>query len=241
MSENEKVEAPANSSVPKKGLKDIWNELTSKTQLWFKIAAAAVAVIVVFAIGFTSGYEKAKDDVRTALEQAFAGVDSASTPAATQEPVKKDAKAELGTRNNPAPMGTTVIFSDKSGDLWEVTLSDPVLNANDVIANENMFNDAAPEGLQYAMVMVTAKYVGKETGTPAWDLNISFVSAAGTTHTSGDFSVVPPTSLNDVNELYPDAAGSGNVVIAVPTADIESGNWVVTAGYGNDKYFYKAQ
>lgn len=231
----------AEATAPKKTLKELWSELLPKTQFRLKIAAAAIVAIVVFAIGFTAGYEKAKDDVRTAIADVFSGGDTESSPVATEEPVKKDALAEVGTRKNPAPMGTTVVFSDNSGDVWEVTLSDPILNAADIVANENMFNDPAPEGFQYAMVGVTAKYVGKETGTPAWDLNISFVSAAGTTHEIGDVSAVIPSSLNDVNELYPDAVGVGNIVIAVPSADVESGNWTISAGYGNKKYFYKAQ
>lgn len=241
MSDKEKAEPTPEVAAPKKSLKEIWNELAPKSQFRLKIGAAVVAVIVIFGAGFTAGYEKAKDDVRTAIEQAFSGEDSEATSEVTEEPVEEDPLSDIGSRKNPAPMGTTVIFSDKSGDVWEVTLSDPILNANEIIANENMFNDPAPEGLQYAMVTVTAKYIGKETGTPAWDLSISFVSAAGTTHTSGDFSAVEPNSLNDVNELYPDAIGVGNVVIAVPSADIESGNWTISSGYGNEKYFYKAQ
>lgn len=241
MSDKETSETTPEATAPKKSVKELWSELKPKSQFRLKIAAAAVAALLVFGAGFTAGYEKAKDDVRSALQEAFSGLDPDSSPMPTEEPVEEDSLSEVGTRKNPAPMGTTVIFSDNSGDLWEVTLSDPILNAADIIANENMFNDPAPEGLQYAMVTVTAKYVGKETGTPMWDLTIDFVSASGTTHTTGDFSAVVPNALMDVNELYPDAVGVGNIVIAVPTADVESGNWTVSAGYGNKKYFYKAQ
>lgn len=228
-------------AVQKKTLKELWNELAPKSQFRLKIGAAIAAFVIVLGAGYTAGYEKAKSDVRLAIEQAFSGDDAEVATEPTDEPVEKDVFAEVGTRKNPAPMGTTVIFSDSSGDIWEVTLSDPILNAADIIASENMFNDPAPEGFQFAMVTVTAKYIGKETGTPIWDLTIDFVSAAGTTHTSGDFSAVVPNALMDVNELYPDAIGVGNVVIAIPTANVESGNWTVSAGYGNDKYFYKAQ
>lgn len=241
MSDSKEPETTPQAATPKKSIKEIWGGLAPKSQFRLKIGALVVAVSVVFGAGFTSGYEKAKSDVRLAIEQAFSGDDAEVSAEATEEPVEKDVLAEVGTRKNPAPMGTTVIFSDNSGDIWEVTLSDPILNAADVIANENMFNDPAPEGFQYAMVTVTAKYIGKQTGTPMWDLTIDFVSAAGTTHTSGDYSAVVPNALMDVNELYPDATGVGNIVIAVPIADVESGNWTVSAGYGNDKYFYKAQ
>lgn len=241
MSDNKEAEQTSQVTAPKKNLKDIWMELAPKSQFRLKIGAAVAAVIVVFGVGFTAGYEKAKADVRLVFEQAFSGLDAEESTEATEEPVEKDVLAEVGTRENPAPMGTTVIFSDNSGDVWEVTLSDPILNAADVVANENMFNDPAPEGFQFAMVTVTAKYIGKETGTPAWDLTIDYVSAAGTTHTTGDTYAVVPNALMDVNELYPDAIGVGNIVIAVPVTDVESGNWTISAGYGNEKYFYKAQ
>lgn len=240
MSENENKETTAEVSGSKKTLKDMWSELAPKSQKIVKIVAGVVAVVIVFAAGFSAGYEKAKDDVRSVFQDAFSGMGS-ETPTATEEPVEKDVLAEVGTRSNPAPMGTTVLFSDNSGDVWEVTLSDPILNANEIVANENQFNEAPPEGFQYAMVTVTAKYVGKKTGTPSWDLNLSFVTAAGTTHNQGDVSAVIPSSLYDINELYPDAVGVGNIVIAVPSDNVEAGNWTVSAGYGNDKYFYQAQ
>lgn len=242
MSETENQESTADSTSSKKGLKELWNELKPQTQLWLKIVAAVVVGLAVFGVGFTSGYEKAKADVRTALEDAFSGLESEPAPEIVEEEVvEEDAASELGTRSNPAPMGTTVVFSDNTGDLWEVTLSDPILNANDIVAAENQFNDPAPEGFQYAMVGVTAKYIGKATGTPYWDLTISFVSEAGTTHETGDFSAVIPSDLSDINELYADAVGVGNIVIAVPSANVESGNWTVSTGFGSEKYFYVAQ
>lgn len=242
MSENQKLETATEVSAKKKNIKDLWIELTPRTQLWLKIIAAAAIALIIFGLGFTAGYEKAKNDVRTAIEEVFSGVDTESSLEVSEpETIEEEVLSGIGTRDNPAPMGTTVIFSDNTGDLWEVTLSDPILNANDIVAAENQFNEPAPEGYQYAMVNVTAKYIGKATGTPYWDLTISFVSEAGTTHETGDISAVIPSELSAVNELYPDAVGVGNIAIAVPSANVEAGNWTVTAGYGSDKYFYQAQ
>jgi len=241
MSDQEKLETPPETCNQKKNLKSTWAGLEPKTQFWLKISSLIIAALVVFTGGFATGYERAKSDFRNAIEDAFSGFDLGLSEEPVEEVVEEDALSEEGSRSNPAPMGTTVYYSDASGDVWEVTLSDPILNANDIIAAENQFNEPAPEGFQYAMVTVTAKYVGKETGTPFWDLEVTFVSESGTTHTSGDVYAAIPNPLIDVNELYPDAVGVGNVAVAVPSANVEAGNWVVSIGFGDAKYFFQAQ
>jgi len=147
---------------------------------------------------------------------------------------------ELGTRLHPAPLGTTVEFRSSAGTVdWEVTLGPAMLDADDVVAAENAATEPAAEGFQYAMVPVTVVYRGTESGTPWDELAIDFVSPAGV-HTSSDSFVVAPTPLTDVKELRPGAAGTGNVVVSVPTKDAVKGAWVVTSTAG-DEYFFTAQ
>ena len=62
--------------------------------------------------------------------------------------------ADLGSRDNPLPIGTTVILDDEMGGVWEITLLPPTLEANETVLDENMFNEAPPEGLQYALLPV---------------------------------------------------------------------------------------
>lgn len=149
--------------------------------------------------------------------------------------------ADLGSRENPLPIGTTVILDDGMGGIWEITLSPPTLEANKLVQDENMFNENPPEGFQYALLPVSAKYLGDDTGTPAWDLEFSFVSKAGTTHKEFDVSVVGPDELSNVNELYKDGVGEGNIVIAIPTLDAELGTWRVKATWGDNPAFFAAQ
>lgn len=148
---------------------------------------------------------------------------------------------ELGSRENPLPIGTSVILNDGMGGIWEVTLLAPDLEANEVVLAENMFNEDPPEGFQYSLLPVAAKYLGEETGTAAWDLDFAFVSAAGTTHKSFDVTVVGPDELADVNELYKDGVAQGNVVIAIPSADVELGTWRVSSSWGDTAAFFAAQ
>lgn len=157
------------------------------------------------------------------------------------EEASTGSSGELGTRENPLPIGTTVILDDGMSGIWEITLSPPTLEANKLVQDENMFNETPPEGLQYALLPVSARYLGDDTGTPAWDLEFTFVSKAGTTHKEFDVSVVGPDELSNVNELYKDGVGKGNIVIAIPTLDAELGTWRVSLVWADNPAFFAAQ
>jgi hypothetical protein len=157
-------------------------------------------------------------------------------PAAAEEAPAE----EIGTRANPAPAGTVVEVSSTSGIAeYQVTIGAVTINANDLVATANQFNEPAPDGFQYLMFPVTYTYVGTETGTPWLDVNLEFVSAAGTTHTTSDSYVSVDSPLSDINELYPQAAGTGNVVLLVPSADVEAGLLTVSDLFGSSKFFVK--
>lgn len=165
---------------------------------------------------------------------------AASTETSPDKPAKpsESAASEMGTRANPAPFGSQVEISDASGPIWQVTIGAANLNAGDAVAAENQFNDPAPEGFVYVLVPVTFTYVGTTTGTPWIDVDIEFVSAAGTTHENA--YVVIPNPITDVNELYPDASATANLVVLAPATDIEKGAWTVST-FLSDKYFVAVQ
>lgn len=203
-------------------------------------SAIAVVLSIILAIVYTAGFVAAVDSSlgTTAAQKAD---ESGQAPAEKDSAEDAPAAAEPGSRANPAPLGSVVELSSAGAVEYEVTLGASTLLANDLVAAANQFNDAAPEGFQYAMVPVTVTYMGIGTGTPWIDLQVKFVSAAGTTHTSSDVSAVDPApTMMDINELYPDASGTGNVVIAIPTADAALGTWTVSSLFG-DSYFFTAQ
>jgi hypothetical protein len=149
-----------------------------------------------------------------------------------------DALGATGTRDNPAPIGTTVALDSSAGTVdWEVTLGAPTLNANDVLAAEDESAEPPATGHQYAMVPVTVVYRGTETGTPWAELSVDFVAAEGTAHASSESFAVAPSPLTDVKKLGAGESGTGNVVALVPTADVEHGTWVVTTLLGDRFYF----
>jgi hypothetical protein len=212
-------------------------------------SALAVAAAVALAAGL-SACSPTSTSLTAPTNAAPTHADAAQGPASTpeapdtpdDEPAPEDPADELGTRDNPAAIGQTVTFSEGGVDEWTVTLGKPVLNANAAVHAANQFNEAAPKGMQFAMVPVTVKRLGKDSATPWVDLTVDFVSADGTTHEPGDVSVVAPEpDFDDLNEMYAGATGTGNVVIAVPTKGIAQGTWVVSMGFDDSsKTFFKA-
>ena len=202
------------------------------------VSVIALILSIVLAISYTAAFVTAVDDAlpQTSVEE------SEEEEAAPVDEVEADATADVGTRENPAPIGTTVAITGGGAPAYEVTLGAPTLDATALVAAENLYNEAAPAGFQYALLPVTVTYVGTETGTPWIDLSISFVSAAGTTHTVSDvFATAPSPTFMDINELYPGAGGTGNVVIAIPTADAAAGAWTVEPLFLGDTFFFAAQ
>jgi hypothetical protein len=148
-----------------------------------------------------------------------------------------DGNSDQGTRDNPLPLGTTITL----GSDWEVVVGPSTLDANSIIADENMFNEPAPEGFQYAILSLTFTYIGESSGTPWTAVNVDYVSASGNTHSPGDSSAVAPDALFSINELFPGATASGNVAIAIPTDGALDGVWRVEPSFLGDGFFFKAE
>ncbi|RLQ84122.1 DUF4190 domain-containing protein [Mycetocola zhadangensis] len=203
------------------------------------VSVVALILSVVLAFAYTAGFVAAVEDSTPQTSEQKEEEEAAVGP---RDDVATDASAEVGTRENPAPIGTTVEITDAGTPEYEVTLGAPILDATAAVAEANQFNEPAPEGFQYAVLPVTVTYVGTDTGTPWIDLNLAFVSAAGTTHDEADSLVVAPApTFMEINELYPGASGTGNIVVAIPTADAANGAWTVEALFWGDSFFFAAQ
>ncbi|MFD3509733.1 hypothetical protein [Nocardia sp. NPDC058666] len=146
---------------------------------------------------------------------------------------------DLGTREKPVPLGETFDV----GEDWQVSVVTVDSNATADVLAENQFNDPPPAGRQFVLVRTTTKYVGEETGSPGFDLTYKFYGSKGNTYTtydSDDSCGVIPNPLSEVNELYPDAGGEGNVCFAVPADQIDGGAVIVEElmDMSSDKSFF---
>ncbi|NCT91027.1 DUF4190 domain-containing protein [Cellulomonas sp. APG4] len=143
----------------------------------------------------------------------------------------------LGSRENPATPGTDVItFTEDGQPTWEVTLGAANVDAWAAVQAENEFNEPPADGNVHVLLPVSATYLGTETGTPAWDLTIAFVSADGRTFDQA-FGVIPDDLMN-VSELYEGGSGQGNVLFEVPADALEGATWSVEAGWNSDRMFF---
>jgi hypothetical protein len=202
------------------------------------VSVVALILSIVLAIAYTAGFAAAVSDAGVDVDSSQSG----TTDEGTTETAPDEAPIDQGTRENPYPIGTMISFTDNGAPFYDITVGAPTLNANDVIAATNQFNEAPAAGTQFAILPLTVTYTGSETGTPWMDISAEFVAADGTSHDSSDTFVVGPAPLMDLNELYPAGSGTGNIVINIPTEGAEQGTWLLKVGlFAGDEVFFAAQ
>lgn len=201
------------------------------------VSGVALVLSLVFIVAYIAGFANAVNEVRN--DSSVVEEDSTESDA---QPEQDEAPApELGTRENPAPLGTTIEVTELGEVVYELTMGPSTLDATALVLAANQFNEAPPEGFQYALIPVTVTYLGDESGLPWVDFTIEFVSAAGTTHTESDsFAVAPAPTFMDINDLYNGASGTGNIVILIPTENASAGTWSVSTLFG-DPFFFAAE
>lgn len=139
-----------------------------------------------------------------------------STPELPEEDTSPSSDAEtplaqfaVGTRENPAPFGSTARIGD-----WEVTPVSVDTDAESRVLAANMFNSPADNGFRYVIINVSATYVGEESGSPFWDLSWKLLGNRGNTF-DGRCGVIPD-ALRDGGETFPGGVVTGNICIAAP-------------------------
>lgn len=211
--------------------------------LFSKIALATTASLL-FLTGCSSGTTTIRaDDTASQSEETEQlqvedqNAREVSEPQVTEEETQQSSQdSALGSRNTPFDFGQSVTLKDNGVDAWEVQFLGINPDAEDVLLEENMFNDPAPEGFVYAMLEIQYTYLGEDRGTPAFDLDLAFVTAEGTTHKSSDVSVVTPNDVFGINELYNGGSAVGNEAIAIPVDSLETGTWRLSIFIGDEIY-----
>jgi hypothetical protein len=184
--------------------------------------AVSVLVIVVYAVAFSGWFEVLAEGEGSYLI-------TEQQPIVFQPGSTERADAGVGlSPDNPAPFGSTVRFDSDPDDAftqgWDVTLESPNLDATDEVAAGYPFSDLDP-GEQYASAPVTMTNLGSMRATPAVQLKFEYITPG--------FQVVEKPWINmegtveAIGGLDPDASGTGNVIIDIPTADADRGVWGV--------------
>lgn len=141
-------------------------------------------------------------------------------PAVDTTAPAEETGGDVGTRENPVPLGQS---ADVGGG-WTLTVNSVNLNANDEVAAANEFNEPPPDGDVYVVVNITATFNGEGSDTAGVDIaalgeGTNAVSGAGT---SEKYAVAPDPIYDGFVEVFSGGTTEGNVVLEVPTADIDT-------------------
>lgn len=184
------------------------------------VAASAALLLTLTACGD-------KTEVNTDPEPKPA----AEAPAETTAP-----EPEVGTRENPAPLGSEV-----SSDEWTITINSVLFDAATdpefQAANEYIDLTDLPEGEQFVLANVTYTYTGtdKEGSVPAF-VGIDLVTADGVTQPYDVIAFAP--GEGDLSAtLYEGATTTANIVRTIPTDKVEGAVLAVSPGIFGDTVF----
>ncbi|MCJ1709913.1 DUF4190 domain-containing protein [Clavibacter michiganensis subsp. phaseoli] len=203
------------------------------------LGAVGFVLSVVLAVVYTFAFVSSVTD---AVESA--GADSGfASPEPSDGFGDDDATAQPGTSpDDPLPIGTPVTGEGIDGPEWEVTLGTPTLDATAAVLAADPTNEAPAEGMQYAVVPVTATYLGSSTGDPLSELAVGFLAADGSQYSAADSFVQAPAPAftDDADLLEPQGTATGNVVIEIPIDGAEGGLWATAPGTIADAYYFRA-
>jgi energy-coupling factor transporter transmembrane protein EcfT len=177
----------------------------------------AIAAIIVSVVGTIVAFVVFFAVVFTAADEAFGGTpveveSSESAPAedsASEEPADDDAAAGLGSRENPAALGSTI-----TGDDWTVVVNSFTADANQAVADANVINQPAPAGTHYSSVNYTVTYTGEESGIAAL-VGMALVTSTGEVIENYDSMAFLGDAMG-IDELYNGGTATGSAVFEVP-------------------------
>lgn len=153
-------------------------------------------------------------------------------PTTDESPDAAPASGDTGTRDNPIALGETFTVNDGEGGTLDVTLGEINWDATSAIMEANQFNDPPAEGQTYVIVPVTVVYHGSGSFEPGFSLSIEYVSNAGNSYE--ETFVSHDNQAYDVGALYDGGSGSWDIVLAVPTDQVQDGAFNVSVLWNFD-------
>lgn len=163
-------------------------------------------------------------------------------PDTSQQSPEETLVVELGSRDNPLQIGSTALLDDGDSAAWEITLGPAQLDATEFVLADDEGNEAPPDGLQWAILSVSAKYTGSRTGDASSDLQFAFIADDGTAYSR--FSTPGAgiwNSLGDSPELYAGETAKGGVLVAIPSEKPENGTWRIGLRWGEEVVYFAAE
>lgn len=197
------------------------------------VVGTIVGVVVFFAVVANAANDAFGDTDTSVTSPSDSTEDDEATDDEAADTEQEAAEAAVGTRENPAPIGSTI-----EGDDFTVVINSVDLDATDDVMAANPFNEDPPEGSSYAVVNMTVTYTGEDSAYAAYVV-VNYVTAGGEVVDSTETLAVAPDPTIGLEELYNGASATGNTALAIPTGD--AGALRVTPGLFADEVFVAIQ
>lgn len=206
---------------------------------------AAAAAIMIGALAGCAGVDTSTspgdsgDDIKTTettepapAKPADAGSPSkAPTKPPATEPEPPAPASELGSRENPAAVGSDVGTFTSGAESVEVVVQAATWDANATVAAENQFNDPPADGMVYVIVPITVTYSGPESMVPWLDVDVTYLAENGRSYEQAH--AVIPDDLSEVADLYDGGSATGNLVFELPADQVPGGLWGVSYNWSD--------
>lgn len=206
------------------------------------VSFVALALSIILAVAYTSAFVTGLNDVIQSNYPSFTSAPvepGDGTGADDTDEEGAPVSGDVGSHDNPAPIGSTVELSQLGEPTWQVTVNAPTFNADAEVAAQSPLNDTAPAGMSFALLPLNTTYIGAETGYPVY-VQFAYEAADGSVYNQFDTIATAPGGLDIITELSPGASASGNVAIAIPSTGAENGLWVISSLDGT-KFYFAAQ
>jgi hypothetical protein len=207
------------------------------------VSLVALILSIVLAIAYTGAIISDVNDTVRSNRPTIEPLDPTEAPVGPDDDTSTDqgapAAGDLGSREKPVPIGSSVDLTYLGEPAWKVTVNAPTFNADAAVEAENPYSDKAPSGTSYALLPITVTNTGTENAYAAY-VQVGFEAADGTTYEQYDSIAIAPGAIDAITDLPPGQSASGNIAIAIPAADAEKGFWVIK-GIDGTKFYYSAK
>ncbi|KAE8764085.1 DUF4190 domain-containing protein [Georgenia thermotolerans] len=192
------------------------------------LALSGVAIIgaILMNVVFGAAISSAVDDaVQESIRDTENQLEDLGTDVSAEE--ETAAAEEQAAAAEALPLGQSAEVGD-----YTVTVKGVNLNANEVMADENLYNDEPTN--QYVLVDVSVAYNGDDEGDAWLDLNHVFQGSDSRQYDWVDCEAIEPNSVMDAPTLTAGGTADYQVCMDVPPAAIEGGTVFVEDAFPFD-------
>jgi hypothetical protein len=157
-----------------------------------------------------------------------------ATPTPTPPATSTPEAPEIGTRQNPHPVGETAELVFRNELVFEMTITEVLRGepAFQKIRAANQFNEAAPEGFEWTVSHITVAYTGEDAGVLEIDQFDFGVVTGGRALTYADTTGYSPCCLQPPVDFTLYQGGEADGWVALPVR-VDDEDPVLALGMGS--------